>query len=99
VLLPFAQEGFEEGEKGFHIVDPRHRQKRWQRIEQLGIDVPEAERIELIEVRAWEDTHLREGHFDQYAMLALVEKVLPAGRAAGFGLTRLWANMAWALED
>jgi hypothetical protein len=99
VLLPFGQEGFEKGEKGFHIVDPRHRQERWQRIEQLGIDVREAERIGLIEVRAWEDAHLRGGHFDQYAMLALVEEVLTAGKAGGFGLTRFWANMEWALED
>ncbi len=29
VLVLCAQEGFEKGEKGFHIVDPRHRQERW----------------------------------------------------------------------
>jgi hypothetical protein len=39
VLLSSAQEGFEKGEKGFHIVDPRHRQERLQ----LGIDVREAD--------------------------------------------------------
>jgi DcmR-like sensory protein len=99
VLLPFAQEGFERGEKGFHIVDPRHRQERLQRLEQLGFDVTEAQRTGQIEVRAWEDAHLRQGRFDQYAMLALVEEVLTSGKAGGFGLTRFWANMEWALED
>jgi hypothetical protein len=32
-------------------------------------------------------------------MLALVEEVLTSGKAGGFGLTRFWANMEWALED
>jgi MEDS: MEthanogen/methylotroph, DcmR Sensory domain len=64
VLLPFAQEGFERGDKGFHIVDPRHRQERLRRLEQLGIDLREAERTGQIEVRAWENAHLRQGHFD-----------------------------------
>jgi MEDS: MEthanogen/methylotroph, DcmR Sensory domain len=99
VLLPFFQEGFEQGEKGFHIVDPRHRQERLQRLERLGIDVSEAERTGQIEVRAWENAHLRQGRFDQYAMLALVEEVLAGGKAGGFGHTRFWANMEWALED
>jgi hypothetical protein len=99
VLLPFAQEGFERGEKSFHIVDPRHRQERLQRLAALGFDVEEAERTGQLEVRAWENAHLRQGHFDQYAMLALVEEVLTSGKAGGFGLTRFWANMEWALED
>jgi hypothetical protein len=99
VLLPFAQEGFERGEKGFHIVDARHRQERLRHLAQLGIDVEEAERKGMIEVRAWENAHLREGRFDQYAMLALVEEVLTSGKAGGFGLTRFWANMEWALTD
>jgi len=32
-------------------------------------------------------------------MLALVEEVLSGGKADGFGLTRFWANMEWALES
>ena len=98
VLLPFAQEGFERGEKGFHIVDPRHRHERLQRLAQLGFDAEEAERTGQIEVRTWENAHLRQGRFDQYAMLALVEEVLTSGKAGGFGLTRFWANMEWALS-
>ena len=43
--------------------------------------------------------YLRGGHFDQNAMLALIEEVLTAGKEQGFPLTRLVANMEWALED
>jgi hypothetical protein len=99
VLLPFVQEGFERGEKVFHIVDPHHRQERLQRLAQLGCDVKGAEHTGQLEVRTWENAHLRQGRFDQYAMLALVEEVLTSGKAGGFGLTRFWANMEWALED
>jgi hypothetical protein len=42
---------------------------------------------------------LRDGHFDQNRMLALIEEVLTEGKTRGFALTRLVANMAWALED
>lgn len=42
---------------------------------------------------------LREGHFDQNRMLALIEEVLNRGKAEGYPLTRLVANMEWALED
>jgi hypothetical protein len=32
-------------------------------------------------------------------MLALIEEVLMAGKTEGYPLTRLVANMEWALED
>jgi len=32
-------------------------------------------------------------------MLDLIQRVLAEGKQQGFGLTRLWANMEWALEE
>ena len=32
-------------------------------------------------------------------MLALIEEVLQGGKAQGYPITRLVANMEWALED
>ncbi|MGH6915644.1 MAG: MEDS domain-containing protein [Geminicoccales bacterium] len=98
LLLPFVKEGFEHEDKIFQIVDARHRDERLRRIGELGIDVAAAERSGQLEVRPWENAYLRQGRFDQYAMLELVEEVL--GKAKGdFGVTRLWANMEWSLED
>jgi hypothetical protein len=99
VLLPFIKEGFTQGDKAFHIVDPVHRPEHLRRLEQEGIDVPAAEQRGQLEVRRWEDAYLQEGHFDQNRMLALIEQVLQEGKAQGFSLTRLVANMEWALED
>src|SRR5215472_565427 len=84
VLLPFIKEGFDQGDRAFHIIDPRHRPEHLRRLREAGIDVAEAERTEQLEVRRWEDAYLRDGHFDQDRMLALIEEVLTGGKARGF---------------
>lgn len=99
VLLPFIKEGFDQGDKGFHIVKEAHGVEHRRRLRQAGITVDEAESNGQLEVRRWEDAYLREGHFDQVRMLALIEEVLKGGKSQGFPLTRLVANMEWALED
>jgi hypothetical protein len=99
VLLPFIKEGFQKHDKAFHIVDPRRRPEHLRRLQDDGIDVTAAETTGQLEVRRWEEAYLREGHFDQNAMLALLEQVLLAGKGQGYRLTRLVANMEWALED
>lgn len=99
VLMPFITEGFDHGDRAFHIVDPDHRSDHMERLREAGIDTESAEAGGQLTVLRWEDAYLRDGHFDQNAMLALIEEVLTAGRTQGFPLTRLVANMEWALED
>jgi hypothetical protein len=99
VLLPLAKEGFERGEKVFHIVDPEHLPERMRRLEEVGISPAAARRPGQVEVRAWEEWPLRGGRLDQEAMLAVLSEVLTGGKADGFGLTRFWSNMEWALVD
>jgi hypothetical protein len=99
VLLPFIKEGFERGEKAFHIVDPKLRADHALRLASAGIDVEAAEKSGQFELRNWADAYLRDGHFDQDRMLALIQAVLDGGIEQGFALTRLVAHMEWALED
>jgi hypothetical protein len=99
VLLPFILEGFEHGDKAFHIVDPGHRGEHMRRLREAGIDTEAAEERGQLQVKRWQDAYLRGGHFDQEAMLALIQEVLNGGKVEGFPLTRLVANMEWALED
>jgi hypothetical protein len=99
VLLPFIKEGFDRGEKAFHIVDPKLREDHLKRLRSAGIDVTAAEHSGRFELRNWADAYLRDGHFDQDRMLALIQEVLEGGRQQGFALTRLVAHMEWALED
>lgn len=99
VLMPFIKEGFEHGDRGYHIVDPRHRGDHIDRLREAGIETAAAEERSQLKVIEWEDAYLRGGHFDQNAMLALIEEVLTEGKTLDFPLTRLVANMEWALED
>jgi hypothetical protein len=99
VLLPFIKEGFERGERAFHIVNPGLREEHLRRLESMGIDVEAAAKHGQFELRNWADAYLRDGHFDQDRMLALIQEVLEGGRQQGFPLTRLVAHMEWALED
>lgn len=99
VLLPFIREGFQRGDKSFHIIDERRRAEYLGRLQRAGIDVAATEKSGQLEVRGWESAHLQPGWFDQHAMLALVESVLCGARARGFGHTRWVANMGWALQD
>ena len=57
-----------------------------------------AETTGQLEVRGWENAHLRAGWFDQHAMIALVEEVLSDAKEKGYAHTRWIADMAWALE-
>jgi hypothetical protein len=98
VVLPFIQDGFESGQKAFHVVDPELRDEHRQRLASAGIDVAAAERSGQFDLRGWGDVYLRDGRFDQDRMLALLPEVLESGREQGFGLTRMVAHVEWALE-
>ncbi len=99
VLMPFFKEGFQQGDRAFHIVDPQRRGEHLSRLEREGIDVFAAQAEEQLEVCSWDDAHIKGGRFDQMQMIEnLVNVFSPAKRAPG-RLTRGFANMEWALED
>jgi hypothetical protein len=50
-------------------------------LQAAGIDTAEMERRGQLDIRAWEDADLRDGHFSQHRMLALIETVLSGGKA------------------
>jgi hypothetical protein len=97
VLMPFVKEGLDRGDKAFHIIDEKQRQDHLRRLQELGVNVPAAEGTGQLEVRGWENAHLRPGWFDQHAMLGLVEEVLSDSRQRGFSFTRWVADMGWSL--
>ena len=99
VLRSFIKEGLERGEKAFHVVDPELREEHLKLLAEAGIDVHRAIDTGQLEVRRWQDVYLRGDHFDQNAMLALIEEVLQSADTAGYPLTRLLAHMEWALLD
>ena len=97
VLMPFFKEGFERGEKLFHIVDRRHEPEHLHACASCGIDVDAAQASGQLEVRHWEDAYLKDGYFDGDRMIRILEELLESNRKQ-YKLMRLMGNMEWALE-
>jgi hypothetical protein len=99
VLMPFILEGFERGDRAFHIVNPEHRAAHLARLDQGGIDTAAAEKLGQLEVRNWRETYLKDGRFDQDLMIKTLLKMIAPGNAPPGKISRNIANMEWALED
>jgi hypothetical protein len=100
VLLPFIKDGFDCGDRAFHVVDPNRRLEHLQRLESVGIDTAAAEANGQLSLYGWNDAHIDpNGHFEQHRMLALIEEELRTGAMRGFRVSRSIGNMEWALED
>jgi hypothetical protein len=97
--MPFIKDGFEQGDRAFHVVDPKHRPAHLTRLEREGIDVIDAEATGQLEVRRWQEAYIKDEHFDQYRMIEIIKEALDPVKKRPGTRTRLVANMEWALED
>src|SRR3954469_18762434 len=97
VLRSFIKDGFDQGDKAFHLVDPERREEHLGRLAEAGIDVEEAMDTGQLEVRPWQDGPLRGERFDQDTWLASFEQVLQSGPSTGNAQTRFLAHMEGAL--
>ncbi|HMJ56982.1 MAG TPA: MEDS domain-containing protein [Polyangiaceae bacterium] len=99
VLMPFIKDGFDKGDRAFHVVDPTLRPAHLQRLEREGIDVMKAQASGQLEVRRWQEAYIKDDHFDQYRMIGTIKEALDPAKKQPGKCTRLVANMEWALED
>jgi MEDS: MEthanogen/methylotroph, DcmR Sensory domain len=99
VLQSFIKDGFDKGDKAFHLVDPKRWEDHFRRLADAGIDVEKAIASGQLEVHPWEDGPLHGERFDQDTWLAGFEQVLQSGPPSGYAKTRFLAQMEWALVD
>ena len=59
----------------------------------------DAEAKGQLEVRRWQEAYIQDDHFDQYRMIGTIKEALDPAKKQPGKLTRLVANMEWALED
>ncbi|MEA2763831.1 MAG: hypothetical protein QOK07_235 [Gemmatimonadaceae bacterium] len=97
-LLPFMRDGLVAGDRVVHVI-PRDRLDNADRLRAGGVDVDTARENHQLETLVSEETYLRNGRFDQDAMLELIQRVLKAGRAFGFPLTRFVAHAEHVTRD
>jgi hypothetical protein len=99
LLLPFIKEGFDLGEKAFHVVNPILREDHLNRLKAAGIDTTSTEQTGQLQLCDWDEVYFPDGRFDQERMLGTWQDVLGNAGECGFPGTRLVAHMDWALED
>ena len=98
LLLPFVVDGFEQGDRAVHVVDPDTRETHLERLSAWGIDVPAATASKQLDVQPWTDSYLRGGRFNASDQLSYLKRSLAEGRRLGFPLTRYIGSMQWALD-
>jgi hypothetical protein len=99
VLLPFIKEGFERGEKAFHVVDPQLREGHRSRLQSAGIDVASAEEQGQFELLDWNQYYFPDGEFDEARMMAKWDTVLEGAVRMGYPRTRVIAHLEWFQRD
>src|SRR6202165_1072670 len=97
VLRSFFKDGFDQGDKAFHLVNPELREEHLKRLADAVINVQRAMGTGQLEVRPWQDAPLRGGRFDQETWLASFEQVLQSGPAAGCAQKRFLAHLEWGV--
>jgi hypothetical protein len=99
VLRPFIRDGFAGRDKAYHYVDPERWEEHLSWLADAGINVAEAMGTGQLEVRPWQDSTLQGRRFNLDSWLSTFEQVLRSGPAAGYGQTRFFGHMEWALAN
>jgi hypothetical protein len=97
ILMPFFKDGYDQGEKLFHIVDSHLQGEHRCACHQGGIDVDTAEASGQLEIHDWEETYLKDGYFDGDRQIRILEEMLRSNRAS-YPRVRVTGNMEWALK-
>ena len=96
ILDPFVSEGLARGEKALYLVDAAERANLVRHLRGLGLDMPTLLGSRQCDVHTWSETYLRGGHFDQDAMLDLLDEFLVSSQTPRI---RMVADMGWAVEQ
>jgi hypothetical protein len=100
VLHEFYKGRFDGGEKAAHIVPGEDREEYIKRLAETGINVDKMVAAGQLDVLPRTDMYVRDHHFDQDAMLNLVENVNQSGAHAGYARTKLVGHhMRWLIAD
>src|SRR5947209_7578356 len=99
ILIPFMKEGLDAGDRAVQVIGAEHCAEQIRRITESGVDASAAKQSGQLEVLTWENSVLQGGRFDQIAMIGALQEIATEGEQRGSRITRIWANMGWALGD
>jgi AcrR family transcriptional regulator len=97
--MPFIVDGFADGDRAVHLIDPDLRKEHLERLTANGIDVSKATASHQLEVLTWSESYLLGGRFDRAAQLSLLRHAVGEAAELGFRRTRLIGTTEWAVDD
>ncbi|HEY3808286.1 MAG TPA: MEDS domain-containing protein [Kofleriaceae bacterium] len=92
VIDPFFVEGMRRGAKAVYIVDPASRDDHEAR---LQASAPSAD---MLDVKTWDDAHLKGGSFDSARMMTDLEELIRDHAATGRPPMHLVGQMGWVFS-
>jgi AcrR family transcriptional regulator len=98
MLMPFIVDGFTDGDRAVHLIDPETRDEHIERLIASGIDVSTATASHQLEVLTWTESYMLGGRFDRSAQLSLLRHAVGEAAELGFRRTRLIGTTEWAVE-
>lgn len=89
-LQSYVKDGFERGERACHIIDPERRDRHFQSMRDVGIDVDEATASGQLIVFDWKQIYFDTGLSDDMEIVQAFNQLREDGRARGFPRTRFF---------
>lgn len=98
VLLPYFQEGLDNGEQVVSILNRDRHPDHFARLHAAGMPVDEVIAAERLKVMASDETYTNGGTFAVESMFALLARTLQDAQGQ-FGFVRTCGDMEWALAS
>lgn len=98
IMGEFIAEGCRRGQKNWSLNDPELAEDAVQHLRDQGIDVDGVTASGVCDLRTWNDTYLRKGHFCGEGMLELISRLTEDARQAGHKSVWAAGDMNWASQ-
>ena len=97
--IPFVQQGLEQGEKCFYVVDDNSVETVVEEMQKAGIDVENAVQSDMLSIKSASDIYLEDGEFAPEEIIEFLrETVVEAVDQEGFEHVRITGEMTWVLN-
>lgn len=98
IAIPFIAIGLGRNEKCLYIAEDNAPSQIRRKLEELGVDVKEAEKKGALSIVTKRETYLRHGAFEPDKMIGDLCDAVQAAMDAGFTGLRAAGELSWALD-
>jgi MEDS: MEthanogen/methylotroph, DcmR Sensory domain len=97
-VIPFIAIGLEQNEKCLYIAEDHTPSEICQHLQELGVNVLEAQKTGALSVVTKHETYLRHGSFQPHKMIGELCEAVQSALDTGFTGLRAAGELSWALD-